>query len=238
MVAHGRHGGVPADAEGPGHLGDRVLVAAHPPADLGPGPLRQRRSGGDGLARLRPRPGLAVRLGAAPDPLGPHHHHRAPGDGQVPHLDPPPAVSDRPGAALRAAGHVGNRLHRQPPLAVDLELGADHEPGHAEQRRRAVTTVHHRQGPPVSRSVRSRKTCEALGPRGGPYGGGPTPTRPHASSRRARKLVRVREISETYGCGARRRGMRAKRTSAPGSTTPTRRRANEPGPESGDLCTR
>lgn len=52
----------------------------------------------------------------------------------------------RSGAAGLAAHHVGGRLHRQPPLAVHLELGPGDEALHSQKRGRALTTVHPHRG--------------------------------------------------------------------------------------------
>src|SRR5690606_30762178 len=93
-----------------------------------------------------PRLGRTVRVGAAPDPLGPHQHDRPAEHRQVPDLHPAAAVPDRPSPATRAADDIGRGLDLQPPLVDDLGLGAHAHPVDAEQHRHHVTTVEHVSG--------------------------------------------------------------------------------------------
>ena len=111
-----------------------------------------------------------------------------PAIGQIAHPDPTAAVADRPGAARLAAHHLGGRLHRQPPLAVDLEPGADHELGHGHQRGRALATVQHVKDLRLQQ-VREPQNREVLDRAGGPYERAVIPTPPHASSRRAQQRL-------------------------------------------------
>jgi hypothetical protein len=96
VVAHRRHGGVPGHPEAAGDLGARPARFADEAADLGTGPLGQRRPGRDLIDLLGPRRDLAVRIGTPPGPLGPHQHHRPIRHGQVADLDRAPAVADGP----------------------------------------------------------------------------------------------------------------------------------------------
>lgn len=55
-------------------------------------------------------------------------------------------MTNRPGPTLATADHISGGLHVQPQLAIDVELGTNHEPGHAHQHGGTPTTVNHRQG--------------------------------------------------------------------------------------------
>jgi hypothetical protein len=87
LVGVGRHQQVPADPEGRRPpRGGRVAVPAHPPGRSRPGPARLRTARGRIASPVSLQVlDLAVRLGAAPGPLGPRRHHRAAGDRGVPH---------------------------------------------------------------------------------------------------------------------------------------------------------
>ena len=171
VVAHRRHGGVPANPEAACHLRDGAPRLTHEPADLCPGSLGQRRPRCDVVDLLGPRAHRAVRIRATPQPLGPHQHHRPIGHRQIPHLHPPAAVTHRPGATPLAADHVGSRLHHQPQLPADLQLGADHELRHPQQRGRAIATLLHVRGLPFCNSDKSQNH-EALDRAGGPLSNG------------------------------------------------------------------
>ena len=118
VVAHRGHGGVPANPEVPGHLRDRVPSLTHPPADLGSGPLGQRRPRRDASTSSDHVPTAQSGIRATPQALGPHQHHRPIGRSADPAPSPPAAVAHRPRATPLAAHHLGGRLHHQPQLAA------------------------------------------------------------------------------------------------------------------------
>ena len=96
-------------------------------------------------------------------------------------------AGNRPGPAVGTGRHCGARLHRQPPLAVDLDLHADLEAGHVDQRCRAATTVEAQPKALRLAVVRSRKIAEGLRRAGGSLRAQRTLNAPHAPTRRAVK---------------------------------------------------
>jgi hypothetical protein len=117
LVAHRRHRRVPRHPEVPGRLGDRVLRRAHTASDLGPGSLGEHGPGGDLIAPLGPRARRARRLGAAPQALGPHQHHRPIRQRQITDHHPPPPMADRPHTTERAQARssvVSTASHHSP----------------------------------------------------------------------------------------------------------------------------
>jgi len=121
MITHRPHHRRPADAKVPSDRGDRVGVLAHSSARLIAGPLGQYGPGADGVGLLGPGPCRAPGLGAAPDALAPHQHHRPPADRQVPY--PCRAASMRlgPDSTDRAPDQRGCGLHRELKLTVALD---------------------------------------------------------------------------------------------------------------------
>jgi hypothetical protein len=107
-----------------------------------PGPFGQHRPRRDRLVLLGPRPDLAGRVRAAPDPLPPAQQHRTATDWQVPHPARASVLRPRHRAAVRAAHQIGGGLHQQLKLSADVRRGQDVEPGQPEQgsaqRRRIV----------------------------------------------------------------------------------------------------
>jgi hypothetical protein len=137
---------VPAHPERPRRAGHGPAIGAHKTADLEPGPLGQRLTRPDDRVLLGPGVAFAVRVGAAPDPLGPHQHHGPAEHRQVADAHPTAAVPDRPGAACPASDRVGGGLDLEPPLVHDLGLREHAHPVDAEQHRHNVTTVEHLEG--------------------------------------------------------------------------------------------
>lgn len=179
VFPHGGHRGVPTHPEGESDPSDAVAVLADPPADLGPGPHRERRPRADQLAGLGPRARRALELRTRPDALRPHEAHRPARDRQVPHLHATATVSDRAHPTVRAADPIRGGLHRQPPLARFEQLHAHDEARQSDERGRALATVHDHQGSPSLAASDSRKSGEAPGLDGGPIrpalpGHGPT----------------------------------------------------------------
>ena len=148
VVAHRLHHCGPADAQGATDLGHGVVVLAHPPAGLDPGPLGERRPGADEWARLAPGLHLAVGLSTAPQPLGPHHDHGPAAAGQVTHLGPAPALGPRSGSTAETADDAGLGLHQLVQLAVDLDRRQQDEALQAQNRDCTVATLESHQGPP------------------------------------------------------------------------------------------
>ncbi len=171
VVAHRGHGSVPANPEVTGHLRHRVPRLTHETADLGSGPLGQRRPRRDVVDLLGPRAHRAIRVRATPQALGPHQHHRPIGHRQIPHLQPPAAVAHRPRATPLAAHHAESRLHHQPQLPAHHKLGADHELRHPQQHGRAIATLPHVRGLLFCNSDKSQNH-EALDRAGGPLSNG------------------------------------------------------------------
>jgi hypothetical protein len=146
VVLDGGHGGAPTDTEVPGHTGHRSVLLPDLAARLGPGPLGHRRPGRDGRHLLRPGRHLAVGLGAAPDALGPHHHHPPSAGRKVAHSHPAPALRQCPGPTARTPDHRGRRLHQLVQLTVDFGGGQQAEAGHAHKRDGALATLECHQG--------------------------------------------------------------------------------------------
>jgi hypothetical protein len=87
-------------------------------------------------------------------------------------------MADRSSPAHLAPHQLGCGLDQQPPLAANIDLGANHQLGHPEERGGALATVNHRQGPPSATADKSQNG-EALGRAGGPpITGGPSPHHP------------------------------------------------------------
>ena len=209
VIPHRGHGRVPAHPEALRRPGDGLLTEPDPAGDLGSGPLGEHRPRGDLVGLLRPGPHRAGRLRAAPQPLGPHQHHRPIGDRQIPHLDPAAAVADGADPAGRAPGPVLGRLDRQPPLARLLveQLGAHDEPVEPEQRRHATTVAFH-QGPLLLMSAfDSRINSEAPDRARGPESVSGQRTRPHASSSSDPRAAEPRRTRSPWSArSSRRRG--------------------------------
>ena len=92
----------------------------------------------------------------------------------------PPAVADRPCAAALTTDHGGGRLHLQPQLAVNIDLRADHEAVHAQERSRALTTVHPHGASHLLLAFDSRNNGEAPQRVRGPLWIEGRPITPHA----------------------------------------------------------
>ena len=138
----------------PGGPGDGLLTEPDPAGDLGSGPLGEHRPRSDLVGLLRPGPHRTGRLRAAPQPLGPHQHHRPISHRQVPHLDPAAAVAHgtTPQAAHQPRSSVVSTASHHSPVASSSSWAHD-EPVEPEQRRHATTVAFH-QGPPVDVSLR------------------------------------------------------------------------------------
>ncbi len=112
--------GVPVHPQMPGQRRDRGVVVGQRigrPLDRPGGEHGPRR---DQLMLLRPGPGRAVRLGAAPDPLQPDDQDRHAEARRVRREYSAPAMTDRDDATAPAAGHVGAGLDGDNQLAVTV----------------------------------------------------------------------------------------------------------------------
>jgi hypothetical protein len=106
VVAHRPHHRVPADAELTGDAGHGLPVLAHPAHRPRSGPFGQHRPRCHLGRGLRPGALPARALGAAPQPLRPHQHHRPAAGGQVADQHRSPTVRLRHHPAARAAATV------------------------------------------------------------------------------------------------------------------------------------
>ena len=112
------HHATPSAGRGPRHGRVRGADLLERPR---PGPLGQPGARRDRLVLLGPRPPLAQRVRARPDPLDPAQHHRPPADRQVPHprraAGPSPARPPRrPGSppGRRWSAPAAPARHRRP----------------------------------------------------------------------------------------------------------------------------
>jgi hypothetical protein len=124
---------VPADPELSGDLGHAERVAADLADRPRTGPFGEHRPRPDHARGLTPRPAVALRLFAAPDPLAPHQHRRPARDRHV--ADRGAGTTLGPGTHPTGAADVavGRGLDQQHELVPVGRGGDDSEPLESEK---------------------------------------------------------------------------------------------------------
>ena len=154
--------GVPPHAELAARRGDRRSTVVDHLGETSPSPLGHRRPRRDRIDVFGPRRHVTRRLGATQPATREDQHRRPARDRQTPHRRAGPAMPDRPRTTTRTTDEVDGGLHVQPPLPADQLVRSHHEPGHPDQRGRALTTVDHGQGSLLPQTLNTCRMAKPL----------------------------------------------------------------------------
>ena len=197
QLEHRGHDGVPPDPELAGDLRHTQSVTPDLADRPRPRSFGQHRPRPDRRTRLPPRPAVALRLLATPDPLLPHQQGRTTADRDVTHPGPGTALRHRPRSTGAAEVAIGSGLDQEHELVPVGGRGEQTEPVEPEKQARQGGNVIHACGLrsgvlDTAILVRPQALSKHLSPR---Y----HVTRPPRSTRRAQQADPDRGASEGGG---------------------------------------